>query len=719
VLTQTIIQKTLRVPRAAGPAGDGAGVARQMDAVLAGVGFKAARDLLEHVSGLAPGPATDLAVEVVGAVRGLVGDHVEHNAYFRHFPDGVPDTVDFWARCLRDVVAPRVTTEADLRTTALDDGPLNLLDLPAYGRYQHTYAELLAVHDELVDSVSDRVTVLHLGDTLEAETRDLYLALAGATTPLNEADLRLLADLAVVCGDVPVERIPVRENRAVLNAVRLADGRPLVAVDTVVDVLRVACQASAGDVTLATPTRFRGFTRRERRVLLAALDGVVAAGRDKLADVTRYAGRFKRLGERLHPHEYPAFPRAGDVFAVARGERTARSLAGRAELAFAAGEVGRAAAVLAHAPGRLLRSLDRLLRHAGDPAELDAVLDTVTPVIGGVSGRVLCSVREHLANRAVPDAARVFTTRGRRGWVTPDTRAPLPPDVIERVGALIDAELAGRLPVYERLVVDPAVLDVALPLSGKATEDGLAVLPRGSRSRVDGEVLRFFTYWRQNSVRTDFDLSTLLLDDDFAYAGHASWTRYREGDMVYSGDITEAPAGATEFIDIPLDTVEASYLVPTVNVYAGEGFDRVAESMFGWMTRDRDQRGAPFEARTVRTRSDLRGTGRVALPIVFARGADGTWTATWLHLYLTGWPNFNSVETNRLSTGVLARGLVDREYLTVRYLVDLLRAESVVEWAPGLRFDKPVTFLGPHRPEGLPEGSTVITLDRLNQLIPH
>jgi hypothetical protein len=718
MLTRTIIQKTLRVPRADGPAGDGAGVARQMDAVLAGVGFKAARDLLEHVSGLAPGGAMDLAVQVVGAVRGLVGDHVAHNAYFIDFPDGVPDTVEFWVRCLREAfatpraVGDRVPTDAEL-LTALD--ATGLLGLPAYGRYQHTYAELLAAHDELVESAKDRVTVLHLGGTLDAEAGELYLALAGSTTPLGEADLLLLAQLAETCGEVLPERIPVRENRAVVNTVRLSAGRPLVAVDTVVDVLRVACQASGGDVTLAAPTRFRSFTRRERRVLLAALDQV---GSGKLADVTRYAGPFKRLGERLHPHEYPRFPHARDVFAVARGERTARSLAGRAEVAFAAGDVPAAAAVLTAAPGMLLRSLDRLLRNAGTPAELDAVLDATARVLESVSGRVLCSVREHLVNRATTDAARVFPTRGRRGWVTPDTRAPLPPEVIERAGALIDAELARRLPVYERLVVDPAVLDVALPLSGKASEGGFAVLPRGSRTRVDGEVLRIFTYWRQTSTRTDFDLSALLLDDEFRYTGHVSWTRYTDGGGAYSGDLTEAPDGATEFIDLPLDSVEATYIVPQVHVYSGEGFDRVAESMFGWMTRDRAQHGAPFEARTVRTRSDMRGGGRVALPVMFGRDADGVWTATWLHLYLTGQPNFNRVEVNRVSAGVLARGLVRREYLTVRYLVDLLRAEEVTTWTPDIHLTEPVTFLGPHRPENLPEGSTAITLDRLNELIP-
>jgi hypothetical protein len=142
--------------------------------------------------------------------------------------------------------------------------------------------------------------------------------------------------------------------------------------------------------------------------------------------------------------------------------------------------------------------------------------------------------------------------------------------------------------------------------------------------------------------------------------------------------------------------------------------------MFGWMTRDRAQQGMPFEARTVRTRSDMRGTGRVALPIVFARGEDGTWTATWMHLYLSGSPNFNRLEANRASTGVLARGVLERDYLTVGYVVELLRAAgtTVTMWTPEVELDTPVTFIGAHHPEGLPHGSDVITVDRLNQLIP-
>ncbi|EWC61982.1 hypothetical protein UO65_2693 [Actinokineospora spheciospongiae] len=703
----TIIRRTLRVPRAHAPAGDGAAVARQLDSVLAGVGFTCSGELLGHVSGLAPHAATTLAVEVLGAVRELVGDDVEHNPYFLGFPHEVPDTVEFWVSCLRQAL----TSGAAVPT----GGPVNLLDLPTYGRHQHTHAELLAAHDALTATAADRVTTLHLGDTVEAETLGVYRDLAGSTTPLHEADLSLLAQLAVQCRTGPQPRlIPVRENRAVINAVRLAAAEPLIAVDTVTDVLRVACRFSAGDVTLRTPTRFRSFRRAHRRVLLTALDAV-AADEAKLADVARFAGRWKRLGERLHPHEYPDLPHAARVFAVARGDLRAPSRAARAEAAFAAGDLPGATSVLAESPGTLLRALDRLLRTA-TAADTDAVLTAVTAAVGQVSGRVLCSVREHLMNRAAAQPARVFVNRDRRGWVTPDTRPPLTATTIADTAAVLDAELARRLPTADHVVIDPALRTVAVPLTGAATEDGFAVLPRGSRTPVTGEVLRLFTHWRERAERTDFDLSALLLDADFGYTGHVSWTRFKNNGVVYSGDLTESANGATEFIDVPLAEVRATYLVPQVSIYCGEGFNTVAESMFGWMTRTRDQGGAPFEPRTVRTRSDLRGTGRVALPMVFARDDTGGWTALWTHLYLSGTPNFNQVEGHRTSTALLTRAVVGRTHLTVGHLIATTAGTVTTTDDPPPT--GPVLYLGLEDPGNLPEGSTVITLHNLNRLVP-
>ena len=139
---------------------------------------------------------------------------------------------------------------------------LNLLGLRRYGHYQHSFQEMAGLRDAFVASAKDRMTALHLGRPLDEEARALYLSLAASTVPLGEADLRLLEVLAAWCvdGEQPDE-IPVRENRAVVNRVRLANDRPLL-VDTVTDVLRLSCALAGGDVSLAEPTRFRSLPAR-------------------------------------------------------------------------------------------------------------------------------------------------------------------------------------------------------------------------------------------------------------------------------------------------------------------------------------------------------------------------------------------------------------------------------------------------------------------------
>ena len=459
-----ILRKTLRVPlpaiasataatsavgggaetRAASDGAGAAGAARQLDSALLGAGFKLSGKLMQRLSELPAGEVLDLGNRVLAGVRELVGDDVQHNVYFKEFPKGVPDTLEFWISSLRAALLDPVAVpnlEAGL-------GWLNLLSLPNYGRYQHAYEEMLAAHEELIPAVTDRLTVLHAGGTLEEEISKLYLSLATSTVPLSAEDLVALGDLALFCATGPQpETIPVRENRAVINRVRLAARQPLI-TDTVTDVLRLACAASDGDVTLEQPTRFRSFGRPERRLLLAALDQVIAASPGKLGDVAGRREAWKRLGERLHPHEHPQWPHAQDVFAVARGEKQSPSFASRVESTMAASGAGVTARLLANAPGLLWRSLDRLLREAAeanDPAELEAVVSAAAAAIPAVSGRVLLSGREHLVNRQVPtDVSRVFANRNGRAWTGPETRQPLDEPAVSALTTAIDAEITRR-----------------------------------------------------------------------------------------------------------------------------------------------------------------------------------------------------------------------------------------------------------------------------------
>ncbi|UUU20086.1 hypothetical protein [Streptomyces sp. DSM 40750] len=719
-LESLVIRHTHRLPSPKGSAGEGATAARQFDAALLSVGFKLSADLLERLSGLSEAAVVHTAKRTLRTVSEMVGDHVRHNSYFIDFPANVPDTEEFWTRCVVEALGDEKARESVL--TQLTHGVLDLLSLPTYGRYQHTYEEMLAAQDELIASAGDRVTVLHLGRDLDDELTDLYLALAGSTTPLGEDGLRDLKALAEGCALGPQpESMPVRENRAVVNEARLGVGADLL-VDTVTDVLRLACALSGGDVTLQEPTRFRALSRPVRRALLAGLDAVVAANPAKLADVHAHREPFKRLGERLHPHEYPRWPHAADVFAVARGEKEARSFDSRVEQLLGECDVLGAVELLRSAPGKLYRALDRLLRMAPAQEERNAVVAAAEEAATQVSGRLVLSVREHLHNR-VRDAGerRVFVNRLGGAWVTDDERPPVPAPERERLIAALDTEMRHRLPAPGHLLVDPDVLDVALPLSGKATAAGLGVLPRGSMSPVDGELLRFFVHWKQSAHDTDYDLSALMLDERYETVSWLSYTELTDIGGEHSGDITEAPHGASEFINLRLDAVRGTFIVPEVNIFSGESFEQVEESFFGFMLREGEQQGRPFEARAVRMKSELRGPGRVALPLAFQRGDDGRWRAKWLHLYLKGSPSENRVEDNRVTVAALLRAIVEHDQLTVRYLVGLMTADgatAMTPWDGKSVPDGPVTYIGLERPEGLHPDSRVITLENLRDLIP-
>ncbi len=700
-----VIRRTLRVPTPSGPEGNSAPIVRQFDAALMSVGFKLSDELFTRLCGYSEGTVIDTAVSVLAVARQMVGDHIEHNVYFRDFPRNVPDTVEFWTECVLEALADHKAA-AHVYGDVLF-GTLNLLSLPKYGRYQHSHTDMLAAHAEFIDGADDRVTVLHAGDSLAEEATALYHRLAASTTPLSDDDreaLQMLADTCVGDEKQPT-RIPIRENRALINRVRLNDGRDLL-IDSPTDVLRLACALSDGDVTLQERTRFRSLPRRHRRALLAALDRMIADNPAKLGDVGAYAEQWKRLGERLHPNEHPEHGSARRVFAVARGEERVPSLTGRVEAALASGNVVLATAILSAAPGMLYRSLDRLLQLARTKTEIEAVVDAAFVVAESVSGRVILSVREHLRNRLSESSApRVFANRRGRAWVTSDDRPPLDDEVVGKLIAVLDAEIARRLPDVEHLAVDADLLDVALPLSDKAMPPGFGLLPRGSRTSVQGDLLRFFCYWKEASQRTDFDLSALMIDDQ-GYAAHLSWTSLTAVGGAHSGDITSAPNGASEFIDLELSKVRARYIIPQVNVYSGEGFNEVEESFFGYMLRDREQEGKPFEPRTVRMKSDLRGENRVALPMAFVR-EDGGWSARWLHLFLRGQPSFNRVEGNRLSTLQLVEGIAGREYVTVRDLVGWLAPArlSIVE-------------RGGVAPTGVTLRLTVDDLDGVKNLIP-
>ncbi|OKJ66195.1 hypothetical protein AMK29_16040 [Streptomyces sp. CB02261] len=215
-------------------------------------------------------------------------------------------------------------------------------------------------------------------------------------------------------------------------------------------------------------------------------------------------------------------------------------------------------------------------------------------------------------------------------------------------------------------------------------------------------------------------LPALVMDADHAPVTWLSYTALSDVEGTHSGDITEAPDGASEFIDMRLGAVRGCFVVPQVHAFAGEGFDEAAECFFGFMLREPEQRGRPFEPRTVRMKSDLRGAGRVALPLAFRRDEEGRWYAHWLHVYLRGQPAANRVEEHRVSIAVLLRGLLGRSPLTVGHLVALMEESGgrTTLWDGRTVPEGPVTYIALERPVGLAPGSRAVTPEKPRDLIP-
>jgi len=724
-LFNLIVSRTLRVPLP--KLGDTSstevdGYARQLDVVLMDAGFKADRSILLSLRRLSSSEAHSLGSALTKAALQTVGGMVRHNVYFRSFPKNVPDTLEFWG----DLMGRSGVN--------LPFNKVNLLTLKGYGKYQHTYEEMVEAHGEKLQVSGNSLRVLTAGGTLDEEGLRLYRMLAGSTVPLSEGDMAYLKDLAEIYVGSPGSDVemPIREVKATVNAIRANKGMK-VDVGSPTDVLRLAISLSGGDVSMVEKTKFKSFPKRVRRVLMSGLEEV-SGSNDSLAMVLQYSEQWKRLGEKIHPHEFRGHDNAKAVFSTARGEGNVVSYASRLESAFVGFKGVKAKwrgeakwkgekdliLVLSQNPGSMFRNLDRALT-AG--VRVESLIPVLQASVGKVSGRVLISLHEHLTNRLMETPARMFRNRAGKAWVCDENRSVLLAKDVAPILTLLETEIARRLPSIPNLVVETEARGIALPLSEKNKGTGFGVLPRGSRIPVTNEILRFFCYWKEKGTRTDYDLSVLLLDCNFNVVSHCSWTSLRDNamvQMVHSGDITSAPQGASEFVDVDLRRLgsNVAYIVPQVNVFAGESFEEAAESFFGFMERVGGKtiektRGLPFEPATVRAKSEMRGKGKVALPVMFARDSDAPsgWSGVWSHVYLNGSVNCNMAERNGRQTGMMLRGSVLRNYFTVGRLADMLMAKSRKDETVG------VTYIGLQAPPDLKVEKTYTQVNFI-ELIP-
>lgn len=423
-------------------------------------------------------------------------------------------------------------------------------------------------------------------------------------------------------------------------------------VKTATDVLRIAVAVSNGDVSLATASRFKANARKDRKWLLGMLERVETSSCEKqvLADMFLRRERFLRLGEQLHPGEYRnKFPRALRLFTALREGQKPENENRAVQDLIQAGDILGAVVRLSRRPGVLARSLANVLRKS-DAGSRPSAVAGFARVADQVTTPVLLQVLNYFKHAPDRVSTRVFLPKALTGKMFTQENSELcnmeldsatRAAVISACETALIARFAGQGPLG-KVYVDPALKTQFVPFAQRSSSKMLKTLVRGSSlALAAGEpVTRFFVWWSESGLdadgkpvetgRIDVDLSVVALDSDFNAVAHCSWTGLRSagGALVHSGDITSAPSGACEFIDVHHDRLPAewAYLALVVNSYTEQSFAEMPECNLGWMGRGDPDSGEIFEPRTVQNKIDLTAGAHAAVPaLIDLRGRRLLW----------------------------------------------------------------------------------------------
>jgi len=600
---------------------------------LMSLGFVCSQDLAGALAGIGDEALGTLYEQVVPVLKRMTGDHRQHRPFYRNFPKQVVEASEaelylnalthYFLAAVRDQAQgqPRLFGGPLMEGAARTPAPVETLNVPLQWLPEYTKEDRQPLPDEEVS-----LKVIGLGS--ESDFCHLFTRLAGSNGSLSESDKAILQWFVdnrrdMIALFLPAA-IPHKENLAYLVGALLKYEVPAYLTPylrTATDVVRVAVVMSGGDVSLATPGKFRRLRRAERRFLLAALESVPALTEDML----RRPEVWKRLGRELRPGDYKEkFPRTLKAFDVVRNDEPFQTFNGKVEAALIRGDAPAVAELLAQRPGDFTRRLDHGLRTAGQ--DWRRVWESFAGVAHKASTPVLLQALAHFLHRDEVADHRAFFPKGSVSKVQVSEKAlpPLDREATDHVIATIRRTLTDRfsaLPRLGRVYIDGRLRQQFVPFAQRSASKALRTIARGSRLAMpDSRVARFFVWWTEpKGQRTDIDLAAVLFDEDFKRLADVSYYNLEQWGCAHSGDVTSAPNGACEFIDADTDGLTGQgvrYVQMVIYSYTQQAFKDLPECFAGWMGRTAVQSGEVFEARTVQDRIDSAGDTTVNIPLI-------------------------------------------------------------------------------------------------------
>lgn len=571
--------------------------------------------------------------QVMERLTVMRGGDVTYVPLFLGFPSEVPQGDAYFAKRIMGYLGNAYELFAD--EPSVEDGsviPRWLFALEDFGANPVTQMQDRSLWQKAKERLSSRISDTHVEwielelvfeDELAKRLEEWMRSCLYAKSSIKELWHKDLSACLSFFGakSIDASEISMKENLALLlrllwQTQRYEDVATIAKTPT--DLLRLFAALGGSDVALTAPVRFPKLSRKQRVVVLSILEGAF----DLAADLKRYKGLWLALGRGLHPGEYKKrFPKAAAAFDALRNSRI-ETFESKTEKYLADGQMRDLLVHLKKRPGTFARKFHEVLRRF--EGHRSAVMETFSELASTISVKNLLILQSYFESINDDQYRTIINKKGNIKVIDNNSRNSLSDSTLEKVQGVLKDAIGQALSERESWAgkgvwVDPRTATCTVPLSQRAASDGLLTLGRGSRIPVDcSKVLRLFVYWKQAQRRTDLDLSALQFDENFAYAGHVSYTNLAEDGVIHSGDLQSAPHGAAEFIDVSIKALPAKvrYLAVMVYRYAGDAFADM-DCHAGWMVREKASgKYKGFDIKTVQNKFDLKGHAGYCVPLI-------------------------------------------------------------------------------------------------------
>ncbi|TET59656.1 MAG: hypothetical protein E3J47_08210 [Candidatus Stahlbacteria bacterium] len=591
-------------------------LAFSLNAELMRLGFIISEDLVKGISKLSVDKICSLSAECIDSIKKMVGADVDYTPMYPNFPQGVMEM-----------------SEWELYVNAM-------LHYWSRGEWKPSSHKLPRKFDLSEFTKFKTITLLK-----EEQFINLFPTLLSSNDSLSSGDKEIVEHFLNTYKDLPYPKdIPYKETVCLLagRLVRRGDDISHL-VKTATDILRVVTYINDGDISLAGNTKFKSLPRSIRKQLIKTLEVVATE-----EDIQRHRNKWNKLFHNLHVGDY-----SEKLYLMAHKVRNnvkIKTFNSKIQALIDGGSFSGAANKLKERPGDFARRLDHLLRND----ESGKVVDDFIDVIPSVSTRVLMQLLGHFKGRNALGKRVVFPKGNtQKAVLIPEIPGTISENnsktaVYYMVEGLL-SKFSGLKPLG-KVWIDPWLKKCPLPAQQRSVSKGIDTVARGTRLPIENNsvnTLRFFIYW----VGQDIDLSATLHDSNFKMVERIAYTnlKSKKYQACHSGDIVQAPTGASEFIDITMDQAYEHgirYVVMNVFVFAGPNFNEHTKCYAGWMGRAKPRSNEIYDPKTVASKMDLTCASRNAVPVVFdLKHREAIW-CDLITSSLNHWGG-NNVESNK------------------------------------------------------------------------